>query len=461
MFIFYFNRRKASRRTAFSSLRPTSLINKAHPIPATIGVVAALLLGAGNAARAQAPLPPDNLTQSTSTHLWSWGGNASGQLGDGSTILRVLPHELPPNRWLLGPDLTSLAAGKYHSLALNGAGALLSWGLNDLGQLATANTLNQRTPIPIRADGPLQGRVFNMVRSGKYHSLARDTTGALWSWGFNEYGQLGDGTRLTRNRATPVRFPGAARVETMACGGSHSLAVASDHHLYSWGNNAHGALGNGDIRKRSSTIPALADEGGALANGRLIALAAGNYHSLALDAEGRVFAWGDNRFGQLGDGTTLTRFAPIQVGGALQTLRVKSIAAGYFFSLALTDDGRLFAWGADESGQIGDGKPFSPLATDQSTLSRLLPTEIHCGATPIARVAAGFSHVLTLDSEGILWSWGANRAGQLGDGTLISRSTPQPVFLLGLRPKSRIIALAAGAEHSLIVTRDPPRLAPP
>src|SRR5581483_5454341 len=180
---------------------------------------------------------------------------------------------------------------------------------------------------------------------GESHSLAVTTDGSVWAWGGNGSGQLGDGT--TTDRATPARVGGLERVTPVAAGGgpygSHSLALDADGTVWAWGDNSHGELGDGT----TTSHPTPTRVAGL---GRVTAIAAGDAHSLALLDDGSVWAWGNNDAGQLGDATTDARPRPVQVRGLE---RVTAIAAGTYFSLALTNDGSVWAWGANGSGQLG------------------------------------------------------------------------------------------------------------
>lgn len=206
----------------------------------------------------------------------------------------------------------------------------------------------------------------------------------------------------------------------IAAGGDHSLYLAPDGNLWAWGDNAYGQLGDGTITASYSPIPILTD---------VTAIAAGRQHTLALTSDGNLWAWGANNYGQLGDGTASTRSTPTQV-----LTGVISIAAGGYHSLALTTDGSLLAWGRNDYGQVGDA----------TTTVRYTPTQVFTGVTAMA---AGYFHSLALTSDGNLWAWGANSYGQLGDDTTLTRIAPTPIL-------AGVAALAAGGYHSLALLTD-------
>ena len=174
------------------------------------------------------------------------------------------------------------------------------------------------------------------------HSLVLNN-GTAWDWGANQNGQLGDGA--TTDSTIPLAVNGLHKVIAVASGGSHSLAVTADGKVWSWGANGSGQLGTGNNADSAAPveIPGL---------GGIIAVAAGESHSLALGSDGKVWAWGENSSGQLGDGTTVNRNAPVQVKSLTD---IVAIAAGKVHSMALTSNGTVWAWGGNYNGQLGDG----------------------------------------------------------------------------------------------------------
>ena len=246
------------------------------------------------------------------------------------------------------------------------------------------------------------------VAAGERHVLALRGSGLLWAWGgdpgANTYGQLGDGSYLPRTG--PGRIGTDGDWATVAAGEGHSLALKADGTLWAWGYNAQGQIGDGSLTNRSTPISI----GGGTA---WAAVAAGARHSVALKADGTLWTWGLNTSGQLGDGTTADRDEPTQIGADTHWT---ASAAGSNFTLALKDDGRLYAWGQNSAGQLGLGNYEWP-----ST-----PTQVGYDADWVAIAASG-SHAAALKMDGTLWTWGANGYGQLGDGTAENRRSPVQV----------------------------------
>ena len=291
------------------------------------------LVGSGFAAVAEG----DSFTLALKTDgtLWSWGDGGFGKLGDGvvTATYRSTPKQI-------GSDFKAIAAGGYHGLALKIDGNLWAWGSNVYGQLGdnlAASMVHEPKMI---------GSGYSAIAAGWYYSLALKADGSLWAWGRNESGQLGDGTTLQQN--SPKRI--GADFSSIVAGYSHTLAVKTDGTLWAWGNNWSGDLGV------AATGPCA---GGAFCTPQKVgdayqSVAAGGSHSLALKSDGSLWTWGGNANGQLGDGSITDRVAPKQLGTGYS-----SIAAGASQSLAAKADGSIWAWGYNNLGQLGDGTAVS------------------------------------------------------------------------------------------------------
>ena len=259
-----------------------------------------------------------------------------------------------------------------------------------------------------------------------------------WTWGDNQFGQLGDGTNTGSN--VPVRVStrtGLTGVTSLAGGGEHSLALAEGGTVWAWGNNDRGQLGIGTTTPSSlpAPVPALT---------HVTAIAAGGAHSLALKNDGTVWAWGGNESGQLGDGTSTDSHHPVQVSTPSGHLTgVIAIAAGGGHSLALRNDGGVWVWGGPSFGQLANtaSSDHSNVALRVST-----PTGDFPGVTAIA---AGEDHCLALTRDGTVWAWGSNWEGQLGDGTSTFSAFPVRVSVL-----AGVTTIAAGSSHSLALEND-------
>jgi alpha-tubulin suppressor-like RCC1 family protein len=330
--------------------------------------------------------------------LWAWGGNLFGQLGDGS-----LADKMEPLLVGSAKNWTAIATGEFHNLALRSDGSLWSWGYNLNGQLGDG-TPGTNKSIPTRV-GTLT--TWAAVAAGKAHSVAIRKDGTLWAWGRNFYSQLGDGTAADRSApvaVTPTAAP-ATKWSAVAAGASHTVGRDADGNLWAWGQNDAGQLGLG-IEADTVASPRK------LEGGPWVAIAAGQSHTLAIRADGALFSWGSNERGQLGE-PGIQRSVPTRVGSDVNW---SAIAAGDLHSVAIRTDGTVWAWGANSEGQLGDG----------TLIDRSLPTRIG-DARDWVKVGAGNFHTLGLKADGSLWSWGRNASGQLGVGSLTRATSPSAV----------------------------------
>ncbi|MDC0710749.1 DUF5011 domain-containing protein [Stigmatella sp. ncwal1] len=348
----------------------------------------------------------------------AWGQNTYGQLGDGATTQRTTPVVVTGIT-----QAVAIAAGEYFSLALMADGTVRAWGQNTYGQLGDGTTTQRLSPVEISSLADVMG-----LTAGYSHGLALLKDGTVRAWGLNTSGQLGNGT--LDNSLVPVAVSGLTGATAIAGGLSHSLAVLADGTLRTWGYNYYGQLGNGISALWASPVETALPSG-------VAELSAGAWHSLALRGNGTVLAWGQNVRGQLGDGTVSPdRVAPVAVVGLSG---VTEAVAGGDHSLALRQDGTVWAWGLNTSGQLGDGTPEA---------QRLVPVRVE-GLSTVAAIAAGENHSLALMADGTVQAWGQNTYGQLGHGTTTDSRIPSAVLNL-----SGVIAVAAGQSHSLALLAD-------
>lgn len=352
-----------------------------------------------------------------------------------------------------------VAAGGAHSLARSASGGTVwAWGDNRYGQLGTGSNTASATPAVLAG---LTG--VRALAAGTDHSLALMHDGSVWAWGRNAAGALGDGTQT--DRLLPQRVAGLGDVVAVAAGNGRSFAVRADGSLWAWGDNASGALGIGS--QNNTTVPTAAGQGVA-GFGAIVAVAAGARHTLALRSDGKVFvagetagptlaasprlvdgldriagiaagegfsiavdirarlwAWGANDAGQLGLGDTATYTVPMPVARTVagaDLLPTLGLAAGADFALARALGGSVSAWGVGANGQLGGAEP----ATGSTA-----PRPVATLPAPIVGIAAGRSHTLSVRSDGSVFAWGANAAGQLGIGSSEPRRA-EPVQIPGL-----------------------------
>jgi alpha-tubulin suppressor-like RCC1 family protein len=360
-----------------------------------------------------------------------WGYNSQGQLGDGTTAQRSTPLDVVG----LASGVAAIAAGAYHTCALTAGGGVKCWGYNVYGQLGDGTMTRRTTPVDVV--GLASG--VAAIAAGRYHTCAVTAGGGAKCWGYNGYGELGDGT--TTQRSTPLDVVGlASGVAAIAAGGYHTCALTGGR-VKCWGWNAYGQLGDGTTTQRSTPLDVVGLAGG------VAAIAAGGYHTCALTAGGGAKCWGWNGSGQLGDGTYTDRSAPLDVVGLASG--VAAVAAGWAHTCALTTGGGVGTpprqqfggvkcWGYNGCGQLGDG----------TTAGSSTPVDVVGLASGVAAVAVGWYHTCALTTGGGVRCWGCNGSGQLGDGTTTQHSTP--VDVVGLA--SGVAAVAAGGSHTCALT---------
>jgi alpha-tubulin suppressor-like RCC1 family protein len=356
----------------------------------------------------------------------AWGGNWSGQLGSGNNAGSSTPVGVKNLS-----DVTSVAGGSEHSLALKADGTVWAWGENGSGQLGNGTNADSNTPVQVRLKTsygltfPLTG--VKAIAAGGHHSLALRNDGTVWAWGHNGIGELGIGTYVDKN--TAVKVTALSGITAIAGGGNHSLALKDDGTVLAWGSDAYGQLGDGVGGAANSNNPVQVVN---LSN--VTAIEGGDQHSLALKADGKVRAWGDNTYGQLGNGTLTDSDFPVTVNNLAN---VKAIAAGNGDSLALRYGGTVMAWGDNTFGQLGNG--ISGLGTKSVN-----PAPVS-NLSDVKSIAAGDSHNLALKYDGTMRAWGYNTYGQLGNGTNADSDVPVPMSIGGIK------FIAGGSYHSLAV----------
>lgn len=265
------------------------------------------------------------------------------------------------------------------------------------------------------------------IAAGGFHSLSLCSSGSVRGWGKNQYGQLGDGaTNYTDD--IPDSVIGLNNIIALYAGERHSLAIKSDSTVWAWGGNQAGQLGDSTSTQRNTPVNVHGLQ-------KIISIDGGYSHSLAIKNDGTAWAWGSNYWGQLGDSTIMNRIVPVQVHNLTG---IVAIAGGNGHSLALKNDSTVWAWGENNQGQLGDS----------SNIDKHYPVQV-IGLSGIIAIAAGYEHSLALKNDGTVWAWGHNSYGQLGDSSNTARIVPVQVKNL-----NGITAIAGGGYFSLALKND-------
>jgi len=410
--------------------------------------------------------------------LLVWGYNANGQLGLGEERRYIVYEPVPLT---LMQNVEYISAGHEHSLAITLGGQLYAWGVNSAGQLGDGTQVTRFSPVPIVSS-------VQSVSGGGAHTLAIKTDGSLWAWGFNTHHQIGNNSILQQTEPFPIREE--YRFSSVSAGIRHSLAICVEGNIFSWGDNQFGQVyPTYNSRFITEPIkPSLLDSARIIATSigdgpsiivdghgnlwewgvsqfseeleiseesenlnyrplyldfesipipmqifpptREVIISAGLNHSLVRETDGTLWAWGNNHFGQLGDGTNVSRSNPIKILDS-----VVYVVTGTSHSMAIRDDGSLWAWGYNSFGQLGDG----------TTINRNIPVRVNI-SEPIRDVAVGDSHTIALDVNGNIWAWGSNETGALGDGTGYDSYIPIPI-----QTTNPINSITADYMHSIAI----------
>jgi choice-of-anchor C domain-containing protein len=335
---------------------------------------------------------------STSGQSYCWGGNAEGQLGDGTTAERWTPGAVQQ-----APAFARVATISNHTCALDASGKAYCWGNNQFGQLGDATTTRRSVPAEVRG-----GMNFASIVAGSGFTCALAASSSqAYCWGDNRSAQLGTGDyQASVIPQRPVQ--GGRSFRSISSGIFHTCALDATGKAYCWGFNDSGELGN---RTTTSSPSPVAVEQGSL---NFTSLAAGGFHNCALTAARQAYCWGDNSFGQVGDSTKTNALVPVQVRGGLSFTKIASGNSQH--TCALTAVGKAYCWGRNHFGQLGDGT-----TTDRQTL-----VEVR-GGLSFTSIMVSFGHTCARSTSGQVYCWGSNSNGQLGDGTTTPRLTPTPV----------------------------------
>ncbi|KAF9663963.1 hypothetical protein SADUNF_Sadunf17G0106700 [Salix dunnii] len=371
----------------------------------------------------------------TKSSVIAWGSGEDGQLGIGNNEIKewvCVVKALEPYK------VRSVVAGSRNSLAICDDGKLFTWGWNQRGTLGhPPETKTENFPSQVKA---LVNVNIVQAAIGGWHCLAVDDQGRAYAW--EPERKDDNGRPLRRDIVIPQRCASNLVVRQVAAGGTHSVVLTREGHVWTWGQ----PWPPGDIKQISVPVRVQGLE-------RVRLIAVGAFHNLALQEDGTLWAWGNNEYGQLGTGDTQPRSQPITVHG-LSGLTLVDIAAGGWHSTALTDDGEVYGWGRGEHGRLGFG--------DNDKSSKMVPQRVNLLAgEDIVQVSCGGTHSVALTRDGRMYTFGRGDHGRLGYGRKVTTGQPMEVPIDISHPKNlndsgdeghRIAKLVAcGGRHTLAI----------
>ena len=371
------------------ALLATSLMANPAQAAIPIPVIASISAGGGH-----------TCALTTSGGAKCWGENSDGRLGDGMWADTAVPVDVRH----LTSGVAAISAGGNHTCALTTTGGVKCWGRNTEGELGDGTTVTSKLPVDVT--GLSTG--VAAISAGGAHTCVLTDSGGVKCWGDGREGQLGNGAISTSS--TPVDVVGlTSGVTAISAGDAHTCAITDEDFVKCWGYNRYGQLG--DASTTTSLTPVYVD---GLTD--VSSISAGGLHTCALTNTGGVKCWGYNLFGQLGNSSTDDRQVPVDVTDL--TSGATAISAGFDHTCALVGEGDLRCWGNNDFGELGDG----------TKISRSAPAMILQTRGRIATVSAGGDYTCGVTGSGLVRCWGANGSGQLGDGTVAISLLPTDVF---------------------------------
>jgi alpha-tubulin suppressor-like RCC1 family protein len=331
-----------------------------------------------------------------------------GQVGDGDD---GQADEFVPVPVIGEHTFTTLTAGREHACGIDISGAAWCWGRDFNGQVGDGDdeTLNDFAPMPVAG-----GHTFTNLTAGSYHTCGIDISGAAWCWGYDRYGQLGDGDDGQGDDFAPVPVIGEHTFTTLTAGEYHTCGIDTSGAAWCWGNDDLGQVGDGfdGWEGYHSPVPVAGQH-------TFTTLTAGDYHTCGIDTSGAAWCWGMGESGQLGNNSDAPRYAPVPVAGGHT---FTTLTAGGVFTCGIDSSGAAWCWGNDSVGALGDG--------DDGRIFEWAPVAV-VGRHIFAALTAGQNQTCGLEISGAAWCWGRDEFGQLGDGDDGQADEYAPVQVVG------------------------------
>ena len=385
---------------------------------------------------------------------YCWGSNSNGQLGDNSTVSKLVPTAVAQGDRPAGVTFQEVKTGGTHACGIGSNGVGYCWGLSSNGQLGVNSTAQRLVPTYISQGAIPAGSTLKQIALGDAHTCAVASNDLMYCWGSNSGGQVGNNSNTQRVIPTAVSqgsVPTGVVASTIYAKGSHTCAIATNNLAYCWGSNASGQVGNNSAAVARIT-PAAVSLGAMPAGTTIKSLGLGSQHTCALASNNVTYCWGLNSSSRLGDGTTTNRIVPVastqaQIPNGTTT---RQIDGGDAYTCVLGSDDQTYCLGNNGSGTFGNG-------TTNSSTTLVAASSVPLGATePIidSGITAATYHTCAVGSENSLYCWGYNINGQLGDGTTTQRTSPVAVVRGAIPATAKIRQVSSRAHHTCALASD-------
>jgi prepilin-type N-terminal cleavage/methylation domain-containing protein len=342
---------------------------------------------------------------------YCWGYNAFSQVGDRTTTDRSKPTTVNTTDILGGNKLTQISSGSVHTCAIATDQNAYCWGNNTSGVLGDGTTVDRPSPVQVVRTGVLSGKTIKSISAGDSHTCVIASDDNAYCWGANVNGGLGNGATVASSVPVAVTTSGALSgktIKSISSGYDFTCAIASDNNAYCWGTNNTGQLGINSTTRSLNPVAVLTS--GALIGKTVTSLSANYNHTCTVASDNNAYCWGANASGEIGDGTTVTRTVPTAVTrtGVLNGKTIKSISSGFQYNCVIASDDYPYCWGQN-FGRLGNGSNTSSTVPVATTLSGAL------NGKKIASITAADTTTCALTDDSLLYCWGSNYYGMVGN----------------------------------------------
>jgi alpha-tubulin suppressor-like RCC1 family protein len=382
-----------------------------------------------------------------------WGRNTSGQLGNGSNTNATAMTPVDTTGAMAGKTITGVFAGGATSCAVASTGEAYCWGEGSLGQLGNGATSDSTTPVAVSTAGVLSGVTLTAVAVGGAVVCALSGAGNVYCWGHGGEGDLGNGANADSAVPVPVSLGGVIATELTPLDGGMCV-LGTDDRVYCWGYNGEGSVGDGTRVNRNTPTPV--STGGSLGGRTIVQIASGGYTACAVDSTQAAYCWGNNDFGQLGDGTSNLNGhgnplpQPVDLTGVAGH-QFASVAVGFRSACALTPAGTAYCWGQNADGELGDGT-----TNDHPTPAAVDTSDVLNGVTLRHIATGGGFHYCAISVTDVISCWGQGFFGQLGNRASIMSTVPVRTQVVPVAPTAPTGVMLTAGDQRVTVSWDAP-----